>query len=155
MVSPKYLNEDRDSPVQVLLIAIRPYYFGTSQCQCTAAFARKRKVGDSTKINEVLQDGDYIAAHPEVRDVILSGDPLMLQIICLKKLESIVKFARRNYSARNKNAMFFLSVLQKLCSMLRKYHPIAITNHPWNVHQAKVACGMLAMQEFIAIRQYL
>ncbi|MEK7263287.1 MAG: KamA family radical SAM protein [Bacteroidota bacterium] len=151
------LNEDRDSPVQSITHRYpdRVLFLVTSQCSMYCRFCtRKRKVGDSTKINmKFLQDGiDYIAAHPEVRDVILSGgDPLMLTDYMLEKVVKALREIPHVEIIRLGTKMPCVlpqRVTKKLCSMLRKYHPIYVNthfNHPWEcTPEAKVACGMLA-----------
>ncbi len=72
------LAEDSHSPVPSIVHRYpdRVLFLTTSQCSMYCRFCtRKRKVGDSSKINmKYIQGGiDYIAAHPEVRDVICSG----------------------------------------------------------------------------------
>lgn len=151
------LNEDRDSPVQSITHRYpdRVLFLVTSQCSMYCRFCtRKRKVGDSTKINmKFLQDGiDYIAAHPEVRDVILSGgDPLMLTDYMLEKVIKALREIPHVEIIRLGTKMPCVlpqRVTKKLCSMLKKYHPIYVNthfNHPWECTQeAKLACGMLA-----------
>ena len=74
----------------VTVIPTESCFLSTSQCSMYCRFCtRKRKVGDSTKINmKYIQDGlNYIMAHPEVRDVIVSGgDPLMLTDFMLERV---------------------------------------------------------------------
>ena len=68
------LGEDSHSPVPSIVHRYpdRVLFLTTSQCSMYCRFCtRKRKVGDSSKINmKYIQDGiDYIASHPEVRAV--------------------------------------------------------------------------------------
>ena len=99
------LAEDSHSPVPSIVHRYpdRVLFLTTSQCSMYCRFCtRKRKVGDSTKINmKYIQDGiDYIAAHPEVRDVILSGgDPLMLTDFMLERI--ICRPAGRSRTSRS------------------------------------------------------
>jgi len=151
------LNEDRDSPVQSITHRYpdRVLFLVTSQCSMYCRFCtRKRKVGDSTKINmKFLQDGvDYIAAHPEIRDVILSGgDPLMLTDYMLEKVVKALRDIPHVEIIRLGTKMPCVlpqRVTKKLCAMLKKYHPIYVNthfNHPWEcTPEAKLACTMLA-----------
>ena len=86
------LNEDADSPVPSITHRYpdRVLFLVTSQCSMYCRFCtRKRKVSDSTKINSKwIQGGiEYIANHPEVRDVVLSGgDPLMVTDYVLERV---------------------------------------------------------------------
>jgi lysine 2,3-aminomutase len=115
---------------------------------------RKRKVSDSTKINSKwIQDGvDYIAAHPEVRDVVLSGgDPLMVTDYVLERVLASLRAIPHVEIIRLGTKMPCVlpqRITPKLCKMLKKYHPIYVNthfNHPWEcTPEADKACAMLA-----------
>jgi lysine 2,3-aminomutase len=151
------LAEDAHSPVPSIVHRYpdRVLFLTTSQCSMYCRFCtRKRKVGDSRKINmKFLQDGiDYIAAHPEVRDVILSGgDPLMLTDYLLERiLKGLRAISHVEIIRLGTKIPCVLPqrVTTKLCRLLRKYHPVYINthfNHPWEcTPEAKRACEMLA-----------
>lgn len=151
------LNEEADSPVPSITHRYpdRVLFLITSQCSMYCRFCtRKRKVSDSTKINaKHLQGGiDYIAAHPEVRDVILSGgDPLMVTDYALEKVLSALRAIPHVEIIRLGTKMPCVlpqRITPKLCKMIRKYHPIYVNthfNHPWEcTPEAEKACGMLA-----------
>jgi len=151
------LAEDSHSPVPSIVHRYpdRVLFLTTSQCSMYCRFCtRKRKVGDSKKINmKHLQDGiDYIASHPEVRDVILSGgDPLMLTDFLLERLLKGLRDIPHVEIIRIGTKMPCVlpqRITAKLVKMLKKYHPIYINthfNHPWEcTPEAKRACGMLA-----------
>src|SRR3982075_4530521 len=78
------LDEDGDSPVPNITHRYpdRVLFLVSPVCASYCRFCtRRRKVGDPEKIplNQYESAFEYIAAHPEVRDVILSGgDPMML-----------------------------------------------------------------------------
>ena len=100
-----------------------------------------------------IQGGiDYIAAHPEIRDVILSGgDPLMLTDFMLERIIAGLRAIPHVEIIRLGTKMPCVlpqRITPKLCKMLRKYHPIYINthfNHPWEcTPEAKRACEMLA-----------
>jgi lysine 2,3-aminomutase len=111
-------------------------------------------VSDSSKINaKYIQDGiNYIAAHKEVRDVILSGgDPLMLTDYMLERILSALRAIPHVEIIRLGTKMPCVlpqRITQKLCKMIRKYHPVYVNthfNHPWEcTPEAKRACEMLA-----------
>jgi lysine 2,3-aminomutase len=115
---------------------------------------RKRKVSDSSKINSKwIQGGiDYIAAHPEVRDVVLSGgDPLMVTDYVLERILSSLRAIPHVEIIRLGTKMPCVlpqRITPKLCRMLKKYHPIYVNthfNHPWEcTPEAERACTMLA-----------
>jgi lysine 2,3-aminomutase len=151
------LNEERDSPVPSITHRYpdRVLFLTTSQCSMYCRFCtRKRKVSDSSKINaKYIQDGiNYIAAHKEVRDVILSGgDPLMLTDYMLEKILSALRAIPHVEIIRLGTKMPCVlpqRVTPKLCKIIRKYHPIYVNthfNHPWECTQeAERACAMLA-----------
>lgn len=151
------LAEDEQSPVPSITHRYpdRVLFLVTSQCSMYCRFCtRKRKVGDSTKINmKFLQPGiDYIRAHPEVRDVILSGgDPLMLTDHMLEKVLKALREIPHVEIIRLGTKMPCVlpqRITPKLCRMLRNYHPIYVNthfNHPWEcTPESKRACEMLA-----------
>jgi lysine 2,3-aminomutase len=100
-----------------------------------------------------IQGGiDYIAAHPEVRDIILSGgDPLMLTDFMLERIIAGLRAIPHVEIIRLGTKMPCVlpqRITPKLVKMLRKYHPVYVNthfNHPWEcTPEAKKACGMLA-----------
>lgn len=151
------LAEDASSPVPSIVHRYpdRVLFLTTSQCSMYCRFCtRKRKVGDSKKINmKYIQDGiDYIAKHPEVRDVILSGgDPLMLTDYLLERILKGLREIPHIEIIRIGTKMPCVlpqRITSKLCKILKKYHPVYVNthfNHPWEcTPEAKNACEMLA-----------
>jgi len=151
------LNEEGDSPVPSITHRYpdRVLFLVTSQCSMYCRFCtRKRKVSDSTKINSKwIQDGvDYIAAHPEIRDVVLSGgDPLMVTDYVLERILSSLRAIPHVEIIRLGTKMPCVlpqRITPKLVKMLKKYHPIYVNthfNHPWEcTPEAEKACALLA-----------
>jgi len=151
------LAEDSHSPVPSIVHRYpdRVLFLTTSQCSMYCRFCtRKRKVGDSSKINmKYIQDGiDYIAKNPQVRDVILSGgDPLMLTDFLLERILKGLREIPHVEIIRLGTKMPCVlpqRITAKLTKMIRKYHPIYVNthfNHPWEcTAEAKRACEMLA-----------
>ncbi|MDA0987357.1 MAG: KamA family radical SAM protein [Bacteroidetes bacterium] len=151
------LEEDKFSPVPSITHRYpdRVLFLTTSQCSMYCRFCtRKRKVSDPTKISmKFIQTGiDYIAAHPEIRDVVLSGgDPLMLTDVMLEKVISALRNIPHVEIIRLGTKMPCVlpqRITRKLCKMIKKYHPIYVNthfNHPWEcTTEAKKACEMLA-----------
>ena len=151
------LNEEADSPVPSITHRYpdRVLFLVTSQCSMYCRFCtRKRKVSDSSKINSKwIQDGiDYIAAHPEVRDVVLSGgDPLMVTDYVLERILAGLRAIPHVEIIRLGTKMPCVlpqRITPKLCKMIKKYHPIYVNthfNHPWEcTPEAERACAMLA-----------
>src|SRR3954467_11001870 len=145
------LAEDGDSPVPNIthrypdrvLFLVSPV--SPSHCRfCT----RRRKVGDPEKIplKEYESAFQYIASHPEIRDVILSGgDPMMLSD---RRLEFIFQRLREiphveiiRLGSRI-TAHLPERITDEFCEMVKKYHPIYMNthfNHPAEFTPATVA----------------
>jgi len=150
------LNEDEMSPVPNITHRYpdRALFLTTSQCGLYCRFCtRKRKVGDSSKINmrELEAAFQYLEQHTEINDVILSGgDPLMLTDAMLEKVLirlrqiphiSIIRLGTKMPCVLPQR------VTPQLCEMLKKYHPIYVNthfNHPWEITpESTKACEML------------
>jgi lysine 2,3-aminomutase len=151
------LNEEDMSPVPNITHRYpdRALFLVTSQCGLYCRFCtRKRKVGDSNKISmRTLESAfNYLAQHTEISDVILSGgDPLMLTDAMLEKILMRLREIKHIQVIRLGTKMPCVlphRITQKLCNMLKKYHPIYINthfNHPWEITEESArACGMLA-----------
>jgi lysine 2,3-aminomutase len=133
------LHEDEDSPVQGLTHRYpdRVLFLITDQCamycrHCT----RRRSVGqhDCESPKERIQKAiDYIAATPQVRDVLLSGgDALMVSD---DMLESIIQRLREiphveviRIGTRTP-VVCPQRITDDLVIMLKKYHPIWVNTH--------------------------
>lgn len=151
------LHEDDDSPVTRLTHRYpdRVLLLITDRCPMYCRFCtRKRMVGRTSDITErtIAIGIEYIRAHKEIRDVLLSGgDPLMVSD---EKLESIISRLRAiPHVEIIRIGTRFPCVLPSritddLCNMLKKYHPIFLNthfNHPREITpQAKAACERLA-----------
>lgn len=151
------LNEDDMSPVPNITHRYpdRVLFLTTSQCGLYCRFCtRKRKVGDSSKINmrELESAFKYLEEHTEVTDIILSGgDPLMLTDGMLEKILKRLREIPHIQIIRLGTKMPCVlpqRITPQLCEMLRKYHPIYVNthfNHPWEITpESKQACEMLA-----------
>ena len=150
------LNEEGDSPVPSVVHRYedRALLMVTHQCPVYCRFCtRKRFVGKVPIPREVVRQGiEYIRAHPEIRDVILSGgDPLILKD---REIEEILKSLRAiphldiiRIGTRVPGALP-QRITQKLCRMLRRYHPLYINInfiHPREItEEAAAACSRLA-----------
>jgi lysine 2,3-aminomutase len=128
----------------------------STQCAMYCRFCtRKRKVGTeklTISMNQILEGIEYIANHPEVRDVILSGgDPFLLSTAKLEyiliKLREIPHLEIIRIGTRTPCTLP-QRITKDLCKMLKKYHPIYINthfNHPMEITpEARKACSMLA-----------
>ncbi len=151
------LMEDAMSPVPNITHRYpdRALFLVTSQCGLYCRFCtRKRKVGDYDKISmKGLESGfKYLEQHTEIRDVILSGgDPLMLTDTMLEKILIRLRSIPHLEIIRLGTKMPCVlpqRITQKLCDMLKKYHPVYVNthfNHPWEITpESSTACEMLA-----------
>ena len=94
----------------------------------------------------------YIAAHPEVRDVLLSGgDPLLLNDEKLENLLSRLRAIRHvEFLRLGTRIPVFLPqrITPELCAMLKQFHPFFVSvhvNHPRELTtEARDALGRLA-----------
>ena len=133
------LNEEGDSPVTGIVHRYpdRCLFLVTSYCPLYCRYCtRKRKWVDedgTTGQRKIEAMINYVADHPEIRDVIVSGgDPLSLSLTYLEKILAglraiphveIIRFGSR--------VPVFLPqrIDDELCSLLEKYHPIWINTH--------------------------
>ena len=152
------LKEDDHSPLprlhhrypdRVLLVV-------TNNCAMYCRFCtRKRNISDRTTAitnEELARVEEYLNDHEEVHDVLISGgDPLTLP---LESLENVIR------AVRNIPHIDIIRigtripcvdperVTEKLCSMLKKYHPLYINVHfnsPAEITpRSQKACSMLA-----------
>jgi len=133
------LSEDHDSPVPGITHRYpdRVLFHISNVCSmycrhCT----RKRKVGDVDSIpakDEVLQGIEYIASHPEVRDVLLSGgDPFMLSDEyldwILTEIRAIPHVEVIRIGSRMPVVLPF-RVTDNLVNVLKKHHPVWVNTH--------------------------
>ena len=133
------LGEEADSPVPHVVHRYpdRVVLLVTMQCSmycrhCT----RRRAVGeeDCTITESALQQAvDYIRAHTEIRDVLISGgDP---QTMSTAKLEHIISALRAIEHVEiirigtRVPVVMPMRITEELTNMLKKYHPIWINTH--------------------------
>ena len=151
------LGEEADSPVPCLVHRYPDHclFLVSDECATYCRFCtRRRKFRSPWKIGKAEIDGAlaYIAAHQELRDVLVSGgDPLLLED---EKLEYVLKGLRKIPHVEivrigtRVPCMLPERITLKLCRMLKKYHPLYINvhfNHPDEVVPAAVAAlGRLA-----------
>lgn len=115
---------------------------------------RKRLTGRPNKVlpkEELQQAFDYLRAHPEVRDVLISGgDPLMMSDAnleyVLSNLRDIPSLEVLRIGTRAP-VTIPQRITPKLVSMLKKFHPLWMNthfNHPKELTpEARLACARL------------
>jgi len=152
------LGEESQSPVHGLVhrypdrVLLLVHDFCSTYCRyCT----RSRVVGhgtinaSQTRLEKALQ---YIAAHPEVRDVLLSGgDPLLLSDDKLEWLLARLRLIPHLEIIRIGTkipAVLPQRVTPKLVRMLKRYHPLWMSLHFMHPDECTPethhACSMLA-----------
>jgi lysine 2,3-aminomutase len=120
---------------------------------------RRRRVGSADAPIDAARleaTASWIAGHPEIREVILSGgEPLLLDDARLERvvarLRRIPHVALLRIHTRVP-AVLPMRVTGELCRRLRAYHPIQVHvqfNHPVELtEEARGACGLLADHGF-------
>ncbi len=152
------LHEDADSPAPGLTHRYpdRVLFLITDQCSMYCRHCTRRRLAGETDGARSREDIDacidYIRRTPVVRDVLLSGgdalcvedDTLEYIIAELRKIPhvEIVRIGSRTPVVMPQR------ITDKLCNMLKKYHPIWLNthfNHPKEMTpEAKEACRKLA-----------
>src|SRR3989338_8142970 len=150
------LAEDENSPVPGLVHRYpdRVLWLITTSCAMYCRFCTRRRIvlakGHRTE-RELDMTMDYLKAHPEVRDVIISGgDALFVGDKylegCLQRLRSIPTIEIIRIASRIP-VVCPMRITEELAMMLRKYSPIYFMthfNHPYELtEEAKKACAVL------------
>ncbi|MBL0928335.1 MAG: KamA family radical SAM protein [Phycisphaerales bacterium] len=153
------LGEDTTSPVEGLVHRYpdRVLFLVTNFCATYCRYCtRARMVGKTGEYHftpkQFQKAIDYIAAHPEIRDCLLSGgDPLTLGDDrldwLLTRLRAIphLEFLRIGSKVP---AVLPMRITRKFCEQLKKLHPLWMSihfMHPAEVtEEVREACGRLA-----------
>ncbi|MHB0875704.1 MAG: lysine 2,3-aminomutase [Anaerolineae bacterium] len=151
------LAEDEQSPVPGLVHRYpdRVLLLATTLCASYCRYCtRSRLVGHGSRagVRDWQPALDYIVAHPEVRDVLVSGgDPLTLADAVLERLLLGLRAIPHVEVIRiGTRVPFFLPqrVTPELVNMLRRYHPVWVNihfNHPAEItKEVEVALARLA-----------
>ena len=151
-------GEDSHSPVPGLVHRYpdRVLFLVTDRCAAYCRYCtRSRLVSNATGYDfhpEFDKQIAYIAAHPEIRDVLLSGgDPLLLSD---EKLENLLSRLRAiphiEFLRIGSRIPTFLPqrITPELCAMLKQFHPLFLSihsNHPRELTtEVRAALGRLA-----------
>jgi lysine 2,3-aminomutase len=133
------LGEVDHSPVKNLIhnYEDRVAFCVTAECAIYCRYClRKRMVGDAEhfmRTGELQEAIDYIAAHDEIRDVLLTGgDPLTFNESnlewLLSRLRAIDHVELIRFGSRMPVKLPY-RITEDLCDLLRQYHPIWINTH--------------------------
>lgn len=133
------LHEDEDSPAPGLTHRYpdRVLLLITDQCSMYCRHCTRRRFAghndEARGMDDIKKAIDYIRKTPQVRDVLLSGGDCLL--ISDEKLEEIIKEIRSiphveviRLGTRTPVVMP-QRITDKLCDMLKKYHPIWLNTH--------------------------
>ncbi|MCX8090753.1 MAG: KamA family radical SAM protein [Verrucomicrobiae bacterium] len=151
-------GEDAHSPVPGIVHRYpdRVLFLVTDRCAAYCRYCTRSRLVSNASGYDFHPDFDrqieYIAQHPEVRDVLLSGgDPLLLSD---EKLEQLLARLRAiphvEFLRIGTRIPIFLPqrVTPELCARLRRFHPLFIsihTNHPRELTlEARAALERLA-----------
>jgi lysine 2,3-aminomutase len=151
-------GEDAHSPVPGLVHRYpdRVLFLVTDRCAAYCRYCTRSRLVSNASGYDFHPEFDrqiaYIAAHPEVRDVLLSGgDPLLLSDEKLENLLSRLRAIKHVEFLRiGTRIPIFLPqrVTPELCDMLKQFHPLFIsihTNHPRELTtEVRTALGRLA-----------
>src|SRR5580698_1331995 len=151
-------GEDSHSPVPGLVHRYpdRVLFLVTDRCASYCRYCTRSRLVSNASGYDFHPEFDrqiaYIAAHPEIRDVLLSGgDPLLLSD---EKLENLLGRLRAiphvEFLRIGTRIPIFLPqrITPELCAMLKQFHPLFIsvhTNHPRELTtEVRTALGRLA-----------
>jgi lysine 2,3-aminomutase len=151
-------GEDGHSPVPGLVHRYpdRVLFLVTDRCASYCRYCTRSRLVSNASGYDFHPDFDrqieYIASHPEIRDVLLSGgDPLLFSDEKLEYLLSRLRAIRHVEFLRiGTRIPLFLPqrITPELCAMLRQFHPLFLsvhTNHPRELTtESRDALGRLA-----------
>lgn len=151
------LGEDPHRPVEAIVHKYpdRVLFLATDTCSVYCRHCTRRRItkgGEAELTKTQLEKGlDYIRAHPEVRDVLISGgDPLLLSderleqiLVPLRAIPhvEIIRFGTRM------PVTLPMRITVELARLLRKFAPLYVVthfNHPKEITpEARQACELL------------
>src|SRR5579871_100755 len=151
-------GEDSHSPVPGLVHRYpdRVLFLVTDRCASYCRYCTRSRLVSNASGYDFHPEYDkqiaYIAAHPEIRDVLLSGgDPLLLSD---EKLENLLSRLRAiphvEFLRIGTRIPVFLPqrITPELCAMLKQFHPLFMSvhvNHPRELTtETRAALGRLA-----------
>lgn len=156
------LHEEEDCPVPGLEGVLTHRYpdrliiYVTYQCAMYCRHCTRRRHAGETDLPtpwiKLVKAAEYIKRTKTVRDVLISGgDPLTLPEYYLEKILNLIRNIDHVEIIRIGTRIpvtMPMRITEKLCSMLKKYHPLWINthfNHPKEMTDlAAQACNLLA-----------
>ncbi len=152
------LAEDEDMPVPGLVhrYADRALLLATSVCGSYCRHCTRKRVAGQRECTiatpQLRRIRTYLAAHPEIHDVIVSGgDPFTMRTGALERVLATVRSVPTVEVVRIGTrcpVVIPMRVTEELVAMLRRFHPIYVNmhfNHPTELTpDASAACARLA-----------
>ena len=152
------LDEDADMPVPGLVhrYSDRALFIVTTTCASYCRHCTRKRVSGSREwtasAKRIQQVVEYLSAHPEISDVIVSGGDAFT--MATEALERILAALRSVGSVEvirigtRTPVVMPMRINEHLTSMLRRYHPVWVNthfNHPSELTpEAAAACARLA-----------
>jgi len=152
------LEEDTDSPVKGLTHRYpdRVLLLITDQCSMYCRHCTRRRFAgqndSSLPMSQIEKAITYIADHPEIRDVVLSGGDALA--VSDKKLEDILTALRAIQTVEiirigtRAPVVMPQRITEELVTMLKKYNPVWVNthfNHPNEItEESSRACALIA-----------
>ncbi len=151
------LEEEEDMPVPGLIHRYRDraLLMGTTMCSMYCRHCTRKRVAgyqeSSISINQLNDITTYLRAHPEIKDVIISGgDPLTMSTSLLERILMAVRSVQSVDIIRIGTRVPVVlpqRITNELTQMLAKYHPVWVNthfNHPNEITpEAQAACAKL------------
>ncbi len=151
------LGEDKTRPEEAIVHKYpdRVLFLAVDSCSVYCRHCTRRRLtkgGEAELSRTELQKGiDYVRAHPEVRDVLISGgDPLMLSDERLEQLLGPIHEISHVEMIRIGTRLpvcLPMRITDSLCKVLRKFAPLFVVthfNHPKEITpEAREACERL------------
>jgi lysine 2,3-aminomutase len=151
------LGEDKTRPEEAIVHKYpdRVLFLAVDSCSVYCRHCTRRRLtkgGEAELSRTELQKGiDYVRAHPEVRDVLISGgDPLMLSDERLEQLLAPIHDIPHVEMIRIGTRLpvcLPMRITDSLCKVLRKFAPLFVVthfNHPKEITpEAREACERL------------
>lgn len=151
------LGEDPHRPVEAIVHKYpdRALFLATDTCSVYCRHCTRRRItrgGEAELTRSAHQQGlDYLRAHPEVRDVLISGgDPLLLSDERLEQLLAPLRAIEHVELIRIGTRMpvtLPMRVTEALAKLLRRFAPLYVIthfNHPKELTpEARAACELL------------
>jgi lysine 2,3-aminomutase len=165
MVDPLGEEEHEVAPHLVRRYPDRVLLLATDRCAVYCRFCtRSRIVGDGggpAPLDRLEAAFEWIAAHPEIRDVIVSGgDPLAMATDRIDRLLTRIRAIPSVDTIRLATRVpvtLPMRITSELCEALRKHHPVWVMthfNHPKELTPESIgACTRLADAGFPVMNQ--